>query len=41
VVAWVMGGNPAFYKPYPDSVGGLLRMDASTLTLPLRPAPAR
>jgi predicted acyl esterase len=42
VVAWVMGGNPAFYKPYPDSVGGLLRMgDASTLTLPLRMAPAR
>jgi hypothetical protein len=37
----VMGGNPAFYKPYPDSVGGLLRMgDASTLTLPLRPASA-
>jgi ABC-2 type transport system ATP-binding protein len=42
VAAWVMGGNPAFYKPYPDSVGGLLRMgDASTLTLPLRSAPAR
>jgi predicted acyl esterase len=42
VVAWVLGGNPAFYKPYPDSVGGLLRMgDASTLTLPLRAAPAR
>jgi ABC-2 type transport system ATP-binding protein len=42
VVAWVMGGNPAFYKPFPDSVGGVLRMgDASTLTLPLRPAPAR
>jgi ABC-2 type transport system ATP-binding protein len=42
VVAWVMGGNPAFYKPYADSVGGVLRMgDASTLTLPLRPAPAR
>jgi predicted acyl esterase len=40
VVAWVMGGNPPFYKPYPASVGGLLRMgDASTLTLPLRPAP--
>jgi ABC-2 type transport system ATP-binding protein len=42
VVAWVMGGNPAFYKPYPDSIGGILRMgDASTLTLPLRPAAAR
>ena len=42
VVAWVMGGNPAFYKPYPDSAGGLLRMgDASTLTLPLRSAPSR
>jgi ABC-2 type transport system ATP-binding protein len=42
VVAWVMGGNPAFYKPYPDSVGGVLKMgDASTLTLPLRPAPSR
>ena len=42
VVAWVMGGNPALYKPYPTSVGGLLRMgDASTLTLPLRSAPAR
>ena len=42
VLAWVMGGNPAFYKPYPDSVGGVLRMgDASTLTLPLRPAPER
>jgi len=40
VVAWVMGGNPAFYKPYPDSVGGVLKMgDASTLTLPIRPAP--
>jgi ABC-2 type transport system ATP-binding protein len=42
VVAWVMGGNPALYKPYPDSVGGVLRMgDASTLTLPLRAAPAK
>ena len=42
VVAWVMSGNLAFYKPYPDSVGGLLRMgDTSTLTLPLRAAPAR
>jgi predicted acyl esterase len=42
VVAWVMAGNLGFYKPYPDSVGGVLRMgDASTLTLPLRPAPAR
>jgi predicted acyl esterase len=37
VVAWVMGGNPAFYKPYPGSIGGVLRMgSASTLTLPLR-----
>jgi hypothetical protein len=36
-----MAGNLAFYKPYPDSAGGLLRTgDASTLTLPLRPAPA-
>jgi hypothetical protein len=36
-----MAGNLAFYKQYPDSAGGLLRMgDASTLTLPLRPAPA-
>jgi hypothetical protein len=42
VLAWVMGGNLAFYKPYPDSAGGILRMgDASTLTLPLRTAPAR
>jgi len=38
----VMGGNPAFYKPYADSVGGLLRMgEASSITVPLRPASAR
>jgi len=37
-----MAGNPATYKPYPASAGGLLRMgDASTLSLPLRPAPKR
>jgi len=42
VRAWVMAGNPASYKPYPRSAGGVLRMgDASTLTLPLRPFPAR
>jgi predicted acyl esterase len=42
VLAWVMSGNLAFYKPYPHSVGGFLRMgDATTLTLPLRAAPAR
>jgi ABC-2 type transport system ATP-binding protein len=41
ILAWVMSGNLAFYKPYPDSAGGLLRMgDASTLRLPLRAAPA-
>ena len=35
-----MAGNPASYKPYPNSVGGILRMgDASTLTLPLRSPP--
>jgi hypothetical protein len=40
VLAWVMAGNPAFYKPYPSSAGGVLRTgDASTLTLPLRPLP--
>jgi predicted acyl esterase len=42
VRAWVMAGNPALYKPYPRSAGGVLRMgDASTLTLPLRSFPAR
>jgi ABC-2 type transport system ATP-binding protein len=42
VRAWVMAGNQASYKPYSTSVGGVLRMgDASTLTLPLRPFPAR
>jgi hypothetical protein len=42
ITAWAMGGNPAFYKPFPDSVGGVLRMGAaSTLTLPLRLAPPR
>jgi ABC-2 type transport system ATP-binding protein len=40
--AWVMAGNPASYKPYPGSAGGVLQMgDASTLTLPLRSFPAR
>jgi hypothetical protein len=37
-----MAGNQASYKPYPTSAGGVLRMGAtSTLTLPLRPFPAR
>jgi ABC-2 type transport system ATP-binding protein len=42
VRAWVMAGNQASYKPYPLSVGGVLRMgDASTLVLPLRLPPRR
>jgi predicted acyl esterase len=42
VVVWVMAGNPASYKPYPGSAGGILRMgDASTLALPLRSPPRR
>jgi ABC-2 type transport system ATP-binding protein len=36
VVAWVMAGDPAFYKPYPDAAGGTLRLGASSVTLPLR-----
>ncbi|MDX6643441.1 MAG: type transport system ATP-binding protein [Solirubrobacteraceae bacterium] len=37
VLAWVMDGDAGFYKPYPGSLGGTLRVgDASTLTLPLR-----
>jgi ABC-2 type transport system ATP-binding protein len=41
VRAWVMAGNLAFYKPYPGSLGGVLRTGAaSTLTLPLR-SPSR
>lgn len=42
VRAWVMAGNQASYKPYPNSAGGLLRVgDASTLALPLRSPPRR
>jgi ABC-2 type transport system ATP-binding protein len=42
VLAWVMAGNPASYKPYPGSAGGVLRMgDASTLSVPLRSPPKR
>lgn len=37
IVAWVMDGDLAFYKPYPGSSGGVLQAGgASTLTLPLR-----
>jgi predicted acyl esterase len=40
VRAWVMSGNLGSYKPYPTSVGGILRMgDASTFALPLRSPP--
>jgi hypothetical protein len=38
VRAWLMAGDSAFYRPYPGSAGGDLRLgSASTLTLPLRP----
>jgi len=37
VLVWVMDGDPAFYKPYPGSAGGILTAGAqSTLSLPLR-----
>jgi X-Pro dipeptidyl-peptidase C-terminal non-catalytic domain/X-Pro dipeptidyl-peptidase (S15 family) len=37
IVAWVLDGDAAFYKPYPDSGGGVLQAGReSTLTLPLR-----
>ena len=36
ILAWVMDGDAAFYKPYPDSAGGMLQAGGqSTLTLPL------
>ena len=39
LVAWVMDGDLAFYKPYPDNVGGLLGVGpGATLSIPLRPA---
>ena len=39
VVTWVMDGDVAFYKPYPDGAGGLLQLGpTATLGLPLRPA---
>ena len=37
IVAWVLDGDAAFYKPYPGSAGGVLQVGKqSTLTLPLR-----
>ena len=43
LVAWVLDGDPAFYKPYPDSSGGILHAGPeTTLSVPLRsPATAR
>jgi hypothetical protein len=42
LVAWVLAGDLAYYKPYPGSTGGALQAGAdSTLTIPLRPAKAR
>jgi hypothetical protein len=39
IVAWVLAGDTAFYKPYPDTAGGVLAAGpGSTLTLPLVPA---
>lgn len=41
VLAWVMSGNPTFYKPYPTSAGGTLATgNGALLTLPLRARPA-
>ena len=42
LVTWIMDGNPAFYKPYPGSSGGILHAGAgSTVSLPLRSGVAR
>jgi len=39
VLVWVTAGDSSFYKPYPESAGGILEAgDASTVTLPLRDA---
>ena len=37
LVAWVLDGDPAFYKPYPSSSGGILHAGPmTTLSVPLR-----
>jgi predicted acyl esterase len=43
LVAWILDGDPAFYKPYPGSSGGILHAGPqTTLSVPLRsPGPVR